>query len=241
MFKLLLKEINQFFSSLTGYIVLFLFVLMNGLFIWVFPGNYNVLDSGYASLNSVFQLAPWVFLFLVPAVSMRMFADEKKSGTLELLLTRPVTDLEIVMAKYLSSLVLVILSLLPTLIYYASVYAMGNPVGNIDSGGFWGSYIGLLFLASSYAAVGVFASSLTDNQVVAFLLALILSFVCYLGFDYIGSVFSASEVLIVKFGINEHYRSMSRGVIDTRDVLYFLSLITLFIAGTRLSLQSRKW
>lgn len=239
--SLFLKEIKNFFNTLTGYIVIVVFLLVNGLFIWVFPGNFNVLDSGYSTLDSLFNLAPWLFLFLIPALSMKMFADEKKTGTIDLLLTRPITDFQIVFAKYLAGLMLVIITLLPTLIYYFTLNLLGNPVGNMDSGGFWGSFIGLFFLAASYTAIGIFSSSLTDNQVVAFILAVLISFSFYLGFDFIGSLFSVLESTIVKFGINEHYKSMSRGVIDSRDLIYFISLIVLFLAFSRMKIQSRKW
>lgn len=239
--SLYLKEINGFFNNLTGYIIIIVFLLVSGLFLWVFPGVFNVLDVGYSSLDSLFNLAPWLFLFLVPALSMRMFADEKKAGTLDLLLTRPVSDFKIVIAKYLAALSLVAFSLLPTLIYYITVYYIGNPVGNIDVGSFWGSYIGLFLLAAVYVSIGIFSSSLTDNQVVAFILAVLISFLMLTGFDFIGGLFQISEAWIIKFGINEHYKSISRGVLDSRDLIYFLSVIFLFVTLTRFVLQKRKW
>jgi ABC-2 type transport system permease protein len=174
---------------------------------------------------------------------MRSFADEKKSGTIELLLTRPLTDLQIILAKYFAGFLLVVFSLLPTLIYFYSVYKLGSPVGNIDTGGMWGSYIGLLFLGAGFVAIGIFASAITDNQVVSFILALFLCFFIYIGFDYIGSfpAFSKIDNVIYALGINNHYVSMSRGVIDTRDVIYFVSLIAAFILSTKTVLESRKW
>lgn len=241
MFSLFSKEVRGFFNSLTGHIVLVLFLLINGLFIWVFPGNFNVLDQGYASLHGMFEIAPWVFLFLIPAITMKMFAEEKKTGTLELLLTRPVHETEIVLSKFLATLVLVALALLPLIVYYYSIHQLASPVGNVDGGGFWGSFIGLFFLAASYAAIGVFTSSLTDNQVVAFILALALSFSFYMGFEFLGALSETLGFFIVKFGINEHYQSMSRGLLDSRDVIYFISLMALFIYLTRLVLLSRKW
>ena len=241
MITLLKKEINEFFSTITGYIVVVVFLLAIGLFMWVFPGQYNVLDSGYASLNTLFTLAPWIFLFLVPAVTMRMIADEKKSGTMELLLTRPISDLQIVVSKYLASLILVLLALLPTLIYYYSVYQLGNPPGNLDAGGTIGSYIGLFFLAAIYAAIGIFASSITSNQIVAFIMALLTSFIFYMGFDLLSSmwIFGGIDTFIMDLGINAHYRSMSRGVIDTRDIVYFISVILVFIFLTKTIIQNR--
>jgi ABC-2 type transport system permease protein len=241
MLALLKKEINEFFSTITGYVVVVVFLLAIGLFMWVFPGQYNVLESGYATLNTLFTLAPWIFLFLVPAVTMRMIADEKKSGTMELLLTRPISDLQIVVSKYLASLILVLLALLPTLIYFFSLYHLGNPAGNIDVGGTIGSYVGLFFLAAIYAAIGIFASSLTGNQIIAFIIALLIAFFFYMGFDLLSGmwVFSRIDTFIMDLGINAHYRSMSRGVIDTRDIIYFISVILVFIYLTKTIIQNR--
>lgn len=242
MFALFKKEISAFFSSLIGYIAIGVFLLANGLFLWVFSGETNVFDSGYASIDGLFSLAPWVFLFLVPAITMRLLAEEVKSGTMELLLTHPLSDVSIIMAKFFAGLVIILLSLLPTLVYFFSVYALGSTVGNIDTGGTWGSYIGLFFLATIYASVGVFSSSLTDNQIVAFIVALVVSFFLYAGFDSISTVgvFKNIESVIVNIGISEHYRSMSRGVIDTRDVIYFLSLAGLFLYGSTLLLKIKR-
>ncbi len=231
MFSLLKKEITIFFGSLTGYVVLFVFLLATGLFLWVFPGNYNIPDNGYASLDGLFSLAPWVYLFLIPAITMRMFAEEKRLGTMEVLLTRPLSVMQIVLAKFLASLLLVSISLLPTLIYFYSVYILGNPVGCIDTGGTWGAYFGLFFLAAIYIAIGLLASALTDNQIFAFILALFLSFLTYLGFDLVGNMQLSSSIqqFITGFGINEHYASISRGVVDSRDLFYFLSAIFIFL------------
>jgi len=243
MFVLLKKEVSQFFSSITGYIMVVLFLVTIGLFMWVFPGATNVLDSGYATLDTLFELAPWVFLFLVPAVTMRMFADEQKSGTMELLLTRPLTDMQIVLSKYLAAVVLILLALLPTLVFYYSVVRLGNPVGNLDVGGTWGSYIGLFFLAAVYASLGIFASSLTQNSIVAFLITVALAFFLYVGFDSISTlpIFGNADTVLTKLGIQEHYQSISRGVIDSRDIIYFISVIVIFLFFTRTVLQSRKW
>jgi ABC-2 type transport system permease protein len=240
---LVTREISVFFSTVTGYIVVIVFLLINSLLLWVFPGNMNILDSGYASLDSFFSLAPWIFLFLVPAVTMRSFAEEKRSGTLELLYTRPVTDMQIILAKYAGGVILVSLSLIPTLIYVLSVWILGNPQGNIDMGGIWGSYLGLLFLTLIYVAIGIFASSLTDNPIIAFLLALFLSFFMFMGFDLLSNATSLQTVnlLVIRAGINEHYQSMSRGVLDSRDIVYFLSVIVLFLLFTKFNMERRKW
>jgi ABC-2 type transport system permease protein len=243
MFALVNKEVGSFFSSLTGYVVITVFLAVNGLFIWVFPGPLNIPDSGYATLDTLFIIAPWVFLFLVPAVTMRMFAEEKRSGTIELLLVRPLTDLQVVLAKFTAAVVLVLISLLPTLVYFWSVHTLGNPPGNLDTGAIWGSYIGLFFLASVYASIGIFSSSITDNQIIAFIVAVLISFFFFTGFELLGAlpVPLKIEQLLIYLGINEHYRSISRGVVDTRDLVYFVSLIAFFIFLTRTVLQSRKW
>jgi len=242
MYSLFLKEVTSFFNSLTGYIVIILFLLMNGLFMWVFDGGLNLLDSGYASMDTLFILAPWVFLMLIPSITMRSFADEKRTGTLDLLRIRPVTELQIILAKYFAAMVLILLALLPTLVYYFSVISLGNPSGNIDHGGTWGSYIGLIFLAGAYAAIGLFCSSLTDNLIIAFLLTAFLCLTLGYGFEQVGMLFSASNSgsFILSFGIIGHYSSMSRGVIDTRDVVYFLALITVFILLTSYMLKTEK-
>lgn len=243
MITLFIKEFTSFFSSLTGYIVIIVFLIVNGLFLWVFPGEFNILDSGYATLEPFFIISPWIFLFLVPAVTMRMIAEEKRTGTIELLLTRPLRDVEIVIAKFFAGVVLVIFSLIPCLIYFVTVFLLGNPPGNIDTGGTWGSFIGLFFLATVYVSIGVFASSLSDNQIIAFLVAVLFSFFFFIGFEYISSIelFGDVQEFILNLGINEHYSSMSRGVIDSRDIVYFILADGLFIMFTRIVLQSRKW
>jgi len=243
MFVLLKKEISGFLNSILGYVVIAVFLLVNGLFLWVFPIESNILDYGYASIDGLFLIGPFVFLFLIPAITMRFFAEEKKSGTIELLMTRPLTDLQVILAKYFAGLILVIISILPTLVYFFSVYQLGYPKGNIDTGGMWGSYIGLLFLGASFVAIGLFASSISDNQIVSFILAVILSGFIYIGFEFIFGLdlFGPVDLLVKSLGISSHYAAMSKGVIDTRDVIYFLSLITFFILLTKFSMEKRKW
>lgn len=243
MFAIFIKEVRGFFSSLTGYIAASLFLVINGLVIWVFPSSMNILDSGYSTLETLFLIAPWVFLFLVPSITMKTFAEEKKNGTIELILTRPISDIRLVLGKYFASVVLVLLILIPALIFFLSIYLLGSPVGNIDTGGTWGSFIGLFLLAAGYTAIGIFSSSFTDNQIVSFLLAIVISLFFFIGFDSIASlgVFSEFKYFLVQLGINEHYSSMSRGVIDTRDVVYFICLSSVFIIATRIKIQSRKW
>ncbi|MBI9061994.1 MAG: gliding motility-associated ABC transporter permease subunit GldF [Marinilabiliaceae bacterium] len=243
MISLLRKEVAAFFSSITGALVVSVFLLTTGLFLWVIPGEMNILFGGYSTLESLFYLAPWVYLFLVPAVTMRLFADEKKAGTLELLLTRPVSEMKIVWAKYLAGLIVVIISLLPTFIYFFSVYYLGNPVGNMDVGGTWGSYLGLFFLAAIYVAIGVFASALSDNQIVAFVIAVVLCFLLYSGMDSIAAMPGLRSLsdTITTIGIDSHYRSISRGVVDSRDIIYFAGVVYFFLFLTKTVLNSRKW
>jgi ABC-2 type transport system permease protein len=242
MIALFNKEVGTFFSTLTGYLVIIVFLLATSLFIWVFPGTMNVLDMGYADLEALFIIAPWVFLFLVPAITMRTFSDEHRSGTIELLITRPVSEIKIILAKFLASLFLVLVSLLPTLIYFLTVYLLGNPAGNIDVGRFWGSFIGLFFLAGIYAAIGIFSSSLTGNQIISFIIAVVLSFVLYIGFDSLSSIpiLKFADHIIVRLGINEHYTALSRGVIDSRDIVYYLAVIFIFLFFTKFIIQNRK-
>ncbi len=243
MLVLLKKEISSFLSSLIGYIVIIIFLVINSLFLWVLPLEFNVLEFGYANLDGLFALAPFIFLFLVPAITMRSFAEEKKTGTIEWLVTKPLTDMQIILAKFFASVILVLFSLLPTLVYYYSVYQLGYPVGNLDSGGIMGSYIGLFFLASAFVAIGIFASSLSDNQILSLILAVFLSAFAYGGFQLIHnlSLFGNFDLFINSLGISAHYASMSRGVIDTRDLIYFLSIISLFLLMTKISLERRKW
>lgn len=238
MFALFRKEINSFFASPIGYLVIAVFLLLNGLFLWLFKGEFNVLDNGFADLSSFFLLAPWILLFLVPAVTMRCFSDEKKQGTLELLLTKPISHLQIVLGKYLGSFVLIILALIPTLLYIYTVYELGLPTGNLDMGSTLGSYFGLLFLVAAYTAIGVFSSTLSENQIVSFIIAVFLCFFFYIGFEGVAEF--SSSTLIEKFGMSYHFKSMGRGVLDTRDIVYFLFIALLFIALTTLKINNRR-
>ncbi len=236
------KELLTFFSSLTGYLVMAVFLLMSGLFLWVIPGNLNILYGGYATLDALFYLAPWLYLFLAPAVTMRLLADEKKSGTLELLLTRPLTTWQLVTGKFLAGFTLVLLALLPTLIYFLSLWQLAQPVGNVDTGAVWGSYIGLVLLAGAYVSLGLFTSAITQNQVVAFVLATLLSFFFYSGFDALASipVLKGSSTFLSSLGMEAHYRSISRGVVDSRDLVYFLGFMLVFLGLTKSLLGNRK-
>jgi ABC-2 type transport system permease protein len=233
MIAILKKEIHTFFASPIGYLVIGVFLILNGLFLFLFKGEFNLLDNGVASLSSFFQLAPWVFIFLVPAISMRSFSDEMKQGTLELLLTKPILPLGIVMGKFLGVFFLVLLALVPSLLYVFTIYTLGTPQGNIDLGVTFGSYFGLCFLIMAYTSIGVFASSLTNNQIVAFLLSVFVCFFMYFGFEGIATVPTLNELVNwERFGIAAHFKSMGRGVIDTRDLVYFVSVSGFFIALT---------
>lgn len=235
MIAILKKEFNSFFSSPIAYLVIGVFLLINGLFLWVFKDDFNILNAGFADLNPFFYLAPWVFLFLIPAITMKSFADEFSNGTIELLKTKPISNWQIVLGKFFAALLLVIIAILPTLTYVYTVYQLGSSVGNLDIGATIGSYIGLLFLAATYTAIGLFTSTLSKNQIVAFILGVLITFLLFYGFDAI-SVSLDNNYVIKKLGINEHFKSISRGVIDTRDIIYFLSItfFFLFITKTRL-------
>jgi ABC-2 type transport system permease protein len=242
MLTILKKEIRSFLSSLIAYMVMIVFLIAIGLFMWVLP-DYNVLDLGYANLDTLFDMAPWVFIFLISAITMRSFSEEKKTGTIEILTTKPISDLQIILGKYFSSVVLVLFVLLPTLLYYYTIYQLGAPKGNLDSGAILGSYIGLFFLASAFAAIGIFSSAVSDNQIVSFILSMFLCYCFYNVFDLFADfkLLGSYDSIVASLGINSHYQSISRGVIDSRDVLYFVSLILAFVWATKMVFGSRKW
>jgi len=229
--SILKKEITSYLSSLVAYVTIGVFLLVLGLFLWVFPES-SILDYGYATLDSLFSTAPYLFMFLIPAITMRSLAEERKEGTFELLLTRPLADWQIVVGKYFACLLLVLFALIPTLVYYYSVYQLGTPQGNIDTGGVIGSYIGLFLLGASFVAIGLFASSVSKNQVIAFTIAVFLCFFFYSGFDSLSQLLSLQSLSLQDLGITEHYQSVSRGVLDTRDLVYFIILTCLFICLT---------
>lgn len=233
---ILVREIKTFFGSLTGYLVIAVFLVLTGLFLWVFDGTYNILQSGYNNLNPFFQLAPLVLLLLIPAVTMKSISDERRQGTIELLVTKPLSLTQIVVGKFLGAFLLTVVALLPTLLYVFILNPYGNPPGNLDLGSTLGSYLGLLFLVAAYTGIGVFCSSLSENQIVAFILSVLICFVMYLGFDQVAEVFKST--LIEKFGMNYHYKSISRGVLDTRDLIYFGSITTFFLAATVFNLKN---
>jgi ABC-2 type transport system permease protein len=236
------KDIHSFFSSLTAYFVIAVFLSFLGLFMWVFTDT-SILEYNYASLDQLFSMAPLIFIFLIPAITMRSLSEEIQSGTMELLSTKPISDLSIISAKFLANFTLVIFALLPTLLYYYSVHALGSPKGNLDSGAILGSYIGLCLLGAGFVAIGMFASAITKNQVVAFVLGAFLCFFCYWAFHFLSSLpvfFGKVDDIIQNLGIYQHYLSISRGVLDSRDILYFLSLTGLFLFFTWYSIKNSK-
>lgn len=242
MIALFRKEINQFFSTLIGLLTIIIFLFVNALMIWVFSSDFNVLDYGYANMYTFFTLAPILFLIFIPAVCMGLFSEEYRAGTIEVLLTKPISLWNIVLSKYLAANILVLLAILPTLIYFASIYFLGETVGNLDVGGILGSYLGLFMLSSAFIAIGVFTSTISNNQVVAFLIAIVLNVIIYYGFDILSeaSFLQQWDLLISKLGISAHYAVMSNGVIDSRDLLYFMSLCLLFLMLSKTIIQSKR-
>lgn len=246
--SLYFKEIKTFFSSLVGYVVLLLFVIATGLLLWVLPEtnilpNANILDYGYASMEQFFAVAPIVLTFLIPALTMRSFADEYKTGAIEWLFTKPLKLREIILGKYLAALTLAVIALIPTLIYLISLNWLAITAGSLDFGGIMGSYIGLFLLTATFVAIGIFSSSVTDSQIVSFLMALALNFVLYSGFEGLSRIKSfrgGADYYLELMGLDYHYTNISRGVIDTRDVVYFLSLIFLFLVLNRYCLIRKK-
>jgi ABC-2 type transport system permease protein len=242
MLQVLSKEFSSFLNSLIAYVVIGAFLMGMGLLMWVFPDT-SVLEYGYADMETLFSLGPYVLIFLVPAITMRSFAEEKKAGTMELLFTKPLNDWDIILGKFLASFFLVLFALIPTLIYYYTLYVLGNPPGNLDTPGIIGSYLGLTLLAGAFCAVGILASCITPNQIVAFVMAAFLCFLLFSGFDSISTLglWSADALFLKQLGILFHYESISRGLVDTRDVIYFLSLTYFLLSVTKLILGSRQW
>jgi ABC-2 type transport system permease protein len=242
MFSIYIKEVNSYLDSLIAYIVIGVFLTAIGLLMWVFPET-SVLQYGFADMTTLFSLGPYVFMFLIPAITMRTFAEEKKAGTIELLMTRPLTDWDIILGKYLSACTLVLFAIFPTLIYFFSLYYLGNPQGNLDIAGISGSYIGLFLLGALFTSIGILASSLTENQIIAFVIAVFFCFIFYTGFASFASinVWSAASLFIEQWGILYHYSSMSKGLVDSRDLIYFFSVIFIMLLFAHLNLGSRKW
>ena len=238
MFAIFRKEIGSFFNSLIAYMVMTVFLTAIGLIVWVFPES-NILDYGYADMGSFFRLAPYVLIFLIPAITMRSLAEETRTGTLELLLTKPITNVDLVLGKFLANWSLVLLTLLPTLIYYYSIYQLGNPVGNIDSAAVAGSYIGLLLFSGAVVSMGLLASALNENQIVAFILGVFLAFIWYIGFGAISQLLETGIVaeLLLWISLDEQYLSLGKGLVDSRNIIYLLSLTAFFLVMTLLKVE----
>jgi len=239
MLQLFFKEINNFFNHLTGYLLLSAFLVALGLVVWIFPET-SVLEYGFADLEALFIYTPFIFVFLVPAITMKMIAEERKSGTWEILITSPLSNGPIIIAKYCASITLIVLALLPTLIYYYSIFQLGDPVGNIDSAGFFGSFIGLILIGAVFAAIGIFSSALTDNQITSFVIGVFLGFLFYFGFSAIASLPNNNFALFFEeLSLSHHYESMGRGVIDSSNLLYFISLIGILLVLTGVVIQRK--
>lgn len=236
------KELNAFFASQIAYLVVGVYLVINGLFLWVFDGDLNILHAGFADLSSYFFIAPWIFLFLIPAITMRSFSEEQSTGTFEILKTKPISNYQIVFGKFFAAVLLVLFAVAPTITYVYSIYELGNPVGNINLGSTIGSFIGLILMASTYVSIGIFASSITNNQIVSFIVAVFLSFCFFYGFEAISnfSLFGKYDTLIQKFGLTYHYNSLAKGVVDTRDLLYFVTVSLFFITLTKRSIAGEK-
>lgn len=235
-----IREIKSFFGSPIGYLVIAIFLLLNGLFLWIFDGEYNILQSGFADLTPFFTLAPWILIFLIPAITMRSFSDERKQGTIELLLTKPLSVWQIVNGKFLGAFLLIVIAIIPTFIYVYVISSLGMPAGNIDLGSTMGSYFGLLFLVAAYTSIGIFTSTLSENQIVAFIVSVFLCFLFYYGFEGLTTLFKSQSDVVALLGMDYHYKSMSRGVLDSRDILYFVSVAILFLTLTVYKLKSIK-
>jgi ABC-2 type transport system permease protein len=240
MLSILKKELSTFFNSLIAYIVIGVFLLLTGLMFWIYP-NSNILDFGYAEMTSFFDFSPYILLFLIPAVTMRMFSEEFRTGTLELLFTKPVSLRGIIVGKYFAALIIIIIALLPTLVYYFSVYYLGNPIGNIDSAAVVGSYFGLVLLSAAYAAIGIFTSSISKNQVVAFILAAILCYVFYDGISQLSEIFRGGVQYYTNYlSLSFHYSSLGKGVLDSRNLIFLLSFAALFLVFTHIVLDKKR-
>jgi ABC-2 type transport system permease protein len=236
------KEIRSFLSSVIGYTFIIIFLITSGLFHWVISYNTNLLEGSESDLIPFFNLSPLIFLILIPAITMRSIAEERRTGTIELLFTRPISDFNILFAKYLAGITLVIITLIPTLVYYISMHFLGNPVGIIDDGATLTSYLGLILLGSVFVSIGIFASSITNSQIVAFILAMFLCWIFYDGLTLLGSfnLMGDFDYIIKYCGLSFHYDSIKRGVIDTSDLIYFVGLITLFLFAALTMIKSLK-
>ncbi len=239
MFAIFKREIRSFFTSPIGYLIVGLFLLLNGLFLWVFRGDYNIFDYGFADLSNFFLLAPWIFVFLVPAITMKSFSEEQKVGTLELLMIKPISAWKLVLGKFWGAFFLCLIAVIPTVVYVYAVSKLGIAEGNFDMGVILGSYFGLLFLIASYSAIGVFASTLSNNQIISFIIGVLICFLIFNGFESMSTLLTdgGSQQFVKGLGAKSHFDSIARGIVDTRDLLYFISVAFLFLYLTFLRLK----
>jgi ABC-2 type transport system permease protein len=242
MLALYLKEIKSFLSSIIGYVFILIYLISSGLFHWVISYNTNLLEGVEADLIPFFNLSPVIFLILIPAITMRSIAEERRTGTIELLFTRPISDIQLLFGKYLAAVTLLLIAILPTLFYYFTMYYLGSPVGIIDTGATLTSYIGLILLGSTFISIGIFASSITSSQIVAFILSMFLCWLFYDGFNLLGSynLLGDLDTIVRSFGMTTHYDSIKKGVIDSSDLLYFFSVISFFLFSAMTVLKSLK-
>ena len=242
MLSLYLKELRSFLSSIIGYVFILIYLIASGLFHWVLSYNTNLLEGAEADLIPFFNLSPVILLILIPAITMRSIAEERRTGTIELLFTKPISDLGIILAKYFAGVTLMIIAIIPTIVYFFSMYYMGKPIGIIDLGASLTSYLGLILLGSVFVSIGIFASSLTSSQIVSFILAMFLCWFIYDGLELLGSFSQVgdSDAIIRYFGISSHYNSIKKGLVDTSDIVYFISVIFLFLYASLSSVKSLK-
>lgn len=241
MLTLLKKEINAFLCQPSGIIILTMYLVINSIILWLFPGSFNIIDSKYAQLDGLFIISPILFIVFIPALTMKLFSDEYRDGTIETLLTKPLSTFEVVFSKFISGLILITIAIIPTIVYYISIYNLSETVGNVDKGGIFGSYIGLFLLSSVFVSIGTYASSLSKNQIISFLISILLSAFLFHGLELISSLVNNGKInLFINYlGLNYHYNSLSKGIIDSRNVLYFISVNVLFILLTIRNIEQK--
>ncbi|MGM0635954.1 MAG: gliding motility-associated ABC transporter permease subunit GldF [Bacteroidota bacterium] len=242
MFAIFKKEINSFFNSIIGYLVVSVFLLISGLFLWSFTGSFNIFDIGYANLTPFFELAAWILIFLVPAIAMKSFSEEKKQGTLELIYTKPITGIQLILGKFFGNLALVVIAILPSLIYIVCINYLVVETNSIDYAAIGGSYIGLILLSACYTAISLFSSSISSNQIVSFVLGVLFCFLAYFALEGISNIqLLGSNIYALEYlSLNFHYKSMSRGVLDTRNIIFFISIVLLFLGLTKFQLEKSR-
>jgi len=242
MITLYKKELGGFFSTIIGPLIIGLFLLINGLLLWSNISEFNILDNTYASMDAFFIVSPLIFLLFIPAISMRSFSEEYNTGTIESLITKPIAPYKIVLGKFLAIFTLVVISIIPTFLYVITIYFIGETFGNLDLAGIFGSYIGLFMLSGIFTSISVYASSLTKNQVIAFILAIIISTIFYFGFDLLSKVkiFESINFILPKIGISYHYNIMSKGLLLLSDIIYFFSISFVFLKLTEIVIINKR-